>query len=256
MDSLAFWILVFPLLLVAVLYYLGFLSVGLGIVATAFKSKGVVGKTILLTIGLCIISFPFLAIKFQHFSADRKADQRQEELAKLERISLTGRMPRKFVTVGRYHQSHIDLIKKESRMVQFPQAENDRLAKAYRQYRRAEFCHSHSAGKTLSPKINIPICRDLPDSIHAVLKLKEPVLVFAEGSNTSFLQSNTHVGKKYELRLITPTDDYLVDYYENRTLERPAGITTPFSSGYARDSDAPKLHIIDFIQRNLDDPSG
>lgn len=252
MDNLAFWILVFPLLLVAILYYLGFLSVGLGFVATAFRSRGRVGKTIFLTIGLGVISFPFLALKFQHFNADRKADQRQEQVAKLERISLAGRMPKKFITVGRYQQSHIDLIKKKSRMVQFPQAENDRLAKAYRQYKRAEFCHSHSAGKTLSPKIKIPICRDLPDSIHAVLKLKEPVLIFAEGSNTSFLQSNTLVGKKYELRLITPTEDYLVDYYEDRTLEKAAGITNPFSSGYARDPDAPKLHIIDFIKRNLD----
>jgi len=252
MDSSAFWILVFPLLLIALFYYLGFLTIGLSFISSAFKSRGPIGKSLLLTIGVGIIAFPFLAIKVQHLNADMKADQRQEQLANLERVSLANRVPRKFVTVGGYQPSHIDLIKKQSRMTQFSQDENIRLANAYRQYKRTEYCHSHSAGKTLSPKIQIPICRDLPDSIQAALNIKEPVLFFAEGSNTSFLTSNTRVGNMYELRLITPTEDLLIDYYEDRTLERPAGISNPFSSGYRRDPNSPKLHIIDFIKRNLD----
>lgn len=104
----------------------------------------------------------------------------------------------------------------------------------------------------MSKKIQIPICKDLPPSIHVAVNIKEPVLFFAEGSKTSYLMSNTRVGNMYEIRLITPTEDLLVDYYEDRILERPAGITNPFSSGYERDPDAPRLHIIDFIKRALE----
>ena len=252
MDSGAFWILVFPVLLVTMLYYLGFLTAGLSFVKSAFKSKNPGRIFALLVIGISIISVPFLLTKFQHAKADKKADQRAEQLANLDRLDLAGRYPKWFVTVGGYQRTHIDLIKKESRMRQFPQAENDRLARAYRLYRRAEFCHSHSADKTLSGNVKIPICRDLPESIHAALNIKEPVLFFVEGSSTSYLMSNTRVGNMYEVRLVTPTQDLLVDYYEDRVLERPSGITNPYSSGYKRDPDAPRLHIIDFIKRNLE----
>ena len=252
MDSWAFWLLVFPVLLVAALYYLGFLTAGLSFVKSAFTSKNPGRQFAFLFIGIGIMSTPFLLTKFQHVQADKRADQRAERLANLERIDLAGRYPKWFVTVGGYQKTHIDLIKQESRMRQFPQAENDRLASAYRLYRQAEFCHSHSAGKTLSRKVKIPICRDLPESIHAALSIKEPVLFFVKGASTSYLMSNTHVGNMYEVRLVTPTQDLLVDYYEDRILERPAGITNPFSSGYTRDPDAPRLHIIDFIKRNLE----
>ena len=252
MDSWAFWLLVFPVLLVAALYYLGFLTAGLSFVKSAFKSKNPGRKLALLVMGFGIISTPFLLTKYQHVQAGKKADQRAEQLANMERVDLAGRYPKKFVTVGGYQKTHIDLIKKESRMRQFPQAENDRLARAYRLYRRAEFCHSHSAGKTLSSNTKVPACRELPESIHAALNIKEPVLFFVEGSSTSFLQSNTRVGNMYELRLVTPTQDLLVDYYEDRLLDRPAGISNPYSSGYKRDPDAPRLHIIDFIKRNLE----
>ena len=252
MDSLAFWLLVFPVLLVMALYYLGFLTAGLSFVKSAFKSRNPGRKFALLVMGISIISAPFLLTKFQHAQADKKADQRAEQIANLERINLAGRHPKWFVTVGGYQKTHIDLIKKESRMQQFPQAENDRLARAYRLYRRAEFCHSHSAGKTLSSNVKIPICRDLPESIQAVLNIKEPVLFFVEGASTSYLLSNTRVGNMFEVRLVTPTQDLLVDYYEDRVLERPTGITNPYSSGYKRDPDAHRLHIIEFIKKNLE----
>lgn len=252
MDSWAFWLLVFPVLLAAVLYFLGFFTVGLGFVSSASKTRNPRRRLIKLFVGICVILAPFLLIKFQHIRADIKADQREVQLANMERVHLAGRLPKRFVAVGGFQQTHIDLIKKESGMGQFPKTENDRLASAYRQFRRVEFCHSHSSGKMMSKKIQIPICKDLPQSIHAALNIKEPVLFFAEGSNTSYLMSNTHVGNMYEVRLITSTEDLLVDYYEDRILERSAGVTNPFSSGYKRDPDAPKLHIIDFIKRALE----
>jgi len=250
MDNWAFWILVFPMLLIAILYYLGFLTVGLGFVSSAFKSRNFIRKFFLLFIGIGVISFPFLAIKLQHFQADRKADQRQEYIDNLERVSLNGRLPRKFVTVGIFSKPDIDFIKRQYRIGQYTQTETDRLARAYQLYRKAQFCHTHSSGKTL-PGTQIPICRDLPESIQAVLEIKEPILFFAEGSNTSLRTSNTFVGNIYEARLVTRSEDLLIDYYEDRTLERPAGITNPYSSGLKRDPNAEKLSRRDFIQKAL-----
>lgn len=250
MDNWAFWILVFPMLLIAILYYLGFLTVGLGFVSSAFKSRSIVGKFVFLLVGIGVISLPLLAVKIQHFQADRKADQRQEYLDNLARVSLNGRLPLKFVTVGRFSKPDIDFIKRQYRIGQYSQTETDRLADAYRLYRKAEFCHTHSSGKTL-PGTQIPICRDLPESIQAVLEIKEPILFFAEGSNTSLRTSNTFVGNIYEARLVTRSEDLLIDYYEDRTLERPAGITNPYSSGLKRDPNAERLSKRDFIQRAL-----
>ncbi|WP_371396181.1 hypothetical protein [Fretibacter rubidus] len=247
MDNWAFWILVFPMLVIAILYYLGFLTVGLSFVFSAFKSRNLVGKFILLVTGIGVISLPLLAIKFQDHQADRKADKRQEYLANLEKVSLNSRLPRKFVTVGRFSKPDIDFIKRQYRIGQYTQTETDRLARAYRLYRKAQFCHTHSSGKTL-PGTQLTICRDLPDSIQAALQIKEPILFFAEGSNTSLRTSNKIVGNMYEVRLVTRSDDLLVAYYEDRTLERPAGITNPFSSSLKRDPDAERLSKRDFIQ--------
>lgn len=248
MDNGAFWLLVFPLLLAAVLYFFGFFTVGLGFISSALKSKSPAFKPLLLFIGLGIASYPVLAIKMQQFRADEKADERQDYLADLEKVTLNGRLPQKFVTVGRFSESDIDFIKRRYRLGQYSKIETDRLARAYRLYRKAEFCHTHSSGKTL-PGTQLSICRDLPDSIQSALNTKEPILFIAEGSNTSLRTSNKIVGNMYEVRLVTKSDDRLVDYYEDRTLDRPAGITNPFSSGVKRDPKAEKLSRRDFIQR-------
>lgn len=251
MDSAAFWILVFPLLLLAVLYFLGFLTIGSTFVSTAFKAKGLLSKTMFLVIGIGVISFPIIAIKVQHIQADRKADQRHERLSNIERINLKGRMPRRFVTVGNYSKSDTDFISKRYRIGQYPQEEAQRLSAAYRAYRRVEYCHSHSSGKTLRGT-QIPICRDLPVSIQAALDIKEPILFFAEGASTSYRISNTFVGNMFEIRLVTHSEDLLVDYYEDRFLERPAGITNPFTSGFTLDPNGQQVSRKDFIERALD----
>ncbi len=256
MDNLMFWILVFPVLLLMLLYYLGFLSIGIRTISSGAKSKRPRRKLQTLLLGIVIILFPFLLIKAQHIRADQKADQRAEQLAAIERVNLVGNMPRKFVTVGNFSDDDIAFIKRQYRIGTYPKTEAERLAAAYRHYRRTEFCHTHSSGKMMSSKIKIPICKDLPDSIQTALDLREPTLFFAEGSNTSYRVSNTSVGKMYEARLITKTRDRLVDYYEERFVERPAGITNPYSSGFKRVPNQPRFSRRDFIQRAMEGAAG
>lgn len=225
------WILVFPVLVVAILYYLGFLTIGLSFVVSGLKSGNRGRRAILVLIGVGVVSAPFVISKIQRLIAERKADTVQQEIAGLERIDLQGRLPEKFVTVGRYHESDIEFIQRRYGMSQFAKRENDRLRAAYRNFRKAEFCHKYLYKKKIAPNINISNCRDLPASIQAALDITEPVLFFVEGSSTSYRRSNIIMGKMYEVRLVTPQEDLLVDYYEQRTVDDPASITNPYSSG-------------------------
>ena len=99
------------------------------------------------------------------------------------------------------------------------------------------------------------MCRDLPGSIQSALKINEPVLFFAEGSSTSYRRSNTLVGKMYEVRLVTRTEDLLVDYFEQRTVEDPVGITNPYSSGWKLDRRHKAPTMKEFIQTALEGAS-
>ena len=102
------------------------------------------------------------------------------------------------------------------------------------------------------PGTQIPICRDLPDSIQTALDIKEPVLFFADAESTSYRISNTFVGNMFEIRLVTRTEDLLVDYYEDRFLKRPAGITNPYSSGFTLDPNGQRVSRRVFIERAVD----
>lgn len=225
------WFLVLPVLVLAILYYLGFLTIGLSFVVSGFRSSNPGRRAILVLIGLGVVSAPFIFSKIQRLIAERNADTLQQEIAGLDRIDLAGRLPEKFVTVGRYHQSDIDFIGRRYGMSQFAKQENDRLKTAYRRYRKAEFCHKYLYKKKMAPNINISNCRDLPASIQAALNIQEPILFFVEGSATSYRRSNVIIGKMYEVRLVTPQEDLLVDYYEQRTVDDPASIINPYSSG-------------------------
>jgi len=235
MDNWMFWLLVFPVLLVAILYYLGFLTAGLSFIGATFKRGAPKRNLLVLFIGLLIAAAPFIASKIQRIQAERQADLWQAEIANFERVNLRGRMPKKIVIMNSAREARLLPIAAKYGLRPFDDAEAGRLRSAYRQYRRNAYCHSHSSGKMMSDKIQIPVCKPLPESLQNVLNLREPVLFFAEDSATSYRRTNILMGDKYELRLVTPRQDLLVDYFEQRTLKKPIGITNPFGSGWILD---------------------
>ncbi len=256
MDNWMFWILVAPVLLLMLLYYLGFLSAGIGVFRRALRARSP-GQKIALVVMAGLVAFaPFLWTQYQHKQADFQADQRAQELAAIPRVDLStqarpGGRALKFVTVGTFSEADITFITGQHRLRAYSPEEQKRLSTAYRNYRAAVFCHSHSSGKMMSSKVKIPICKDLPDSVQVALDLKEPTLFLINGRATSYRVSNVSVGDMYEARLITPTKDALVDYYEEKFVERPPGITNPFSSGYKLVPNQPRFSRRDFLTRAL-----
>ena len=251
MDGWMFWILVFPVLLAAILYLLGFLTIGSGVIAWGLKSGHPKRKILFILIGLGIIASPFIGMNIQHYFAEQKADRIQQELADMERIDLSGRLPARFVAVGGFTASDKEFIRKTYGIRQFPDAENDRLKAAYRNYRKAEFCHKYLYREKIAPNVNISNCRDLPTSIQAALGIDEPVLFFVDGSSTSYRRSNVMVGKMYEIRLVTPQEDLLVDYFEERAIDRPPSILNPYASGRKLASEGRPPTRKEFIQNAL-----
>ncbi|MDB2438523.1 hypothetical protein N9W89_07380 [Hellea sp.] len=253
MMDFGWWILLLPLLVGLILYLLFFFVLGSGVLWAGFKSR----KFIYTVIGIGVITAPFTIEKIQKFRAGQKADAIYAQLAALERTSLKGRLPGKFVAVGSFSDSNVNFLRDQYGLRRFPKAENNRLEAAYRDYRRTEFCYKHDYDRIKAyrekydPRNKLSICDDLPESIQASLKTKEPVLFIIEGRSTSFRQTRFMVGKKYEIRLVTSREDLLVDYYEDREIDDPPRITSPFSSGRKLDKDGPTPTMREFIQGAL-----
>ena len=125
MDGWMVWILVFPVLLAAILYLLGFLTIGSGVIAWGLKSGHSKRKILFILIGLGIIASPLIGMNIQRYVAEQKADRIQQELAEMERIDLSGRLPARFVAVGGFAASDIEFIRKTYGIRQFPDAETE-----------------------------------------------------------------------------------------------------------------------------------
>ncbi|MFN7165265.1 MAG: hypothetical protein ACK4P2_10660 [Hyphomonas sp.] len=255
MDNLFYWFLTVPPLILLILYYLAFLAGGAGFLVAAFRSTCPGRRIAFSLVGLGILIAPFAADFGQKRAARHSAAERAQQLASLERTDLAGKLPRKLVTVGNYSEADISFIKTQYGMSQFPPEENERLSSAYRHYRSQEFCKRHSAGKMMSPEINIPVCKEIPGTVQEALGLREPVLVLAEGFSTSLRRSNTHLGDIYEIRLVTPEEDVLVDYFEEETLDDPASIINPYSSGQRLKPGQKILTRKEFIEAALEGAS-
>lgn len=254
MNSAMFWILVLPVLLAAVLYFLSFFVLGTGIaVAGSQKIRGM-GRVAIVLFGICVIAAPFVLEFYLESQAQRRADERQAELAALERTSLEGRLPVHYLPLNPLVPIEVEIVERRHGLRRFEESEETRLRAAYRQFRKAEFCNQHFAGQTM-PGTALSVCRPLPASVHDAVATDQPFLVFATDHDTSLRQSNTVAGKMYEIRLITPEEDLLVDYFEERTVMRRPGITRPFSSEVQLASDGRPPHRSEFIKAALEGAS-
>jgi hypothetical protein len=242
-----FWFLVFPVLAAAALVYLVIFIIGAGTIRIAFSLANPVIKVTVIALGLMVLASPYLYQAAMDWRAGRKADAREANLANLERVSLAGRLPATFITVGDFRPELIRFIETNYPLRAHPAPENKRMAEAYRNYRRAELCNRRSPGKML-PGTQIPICKKLPASLQSAMGLTEPVLVFANGFNTSMREDNILAGKIYEIRLITPKEDLLVAYYEQRTVESKPWLFNPYSSGRRLDTKEPATRLETFIE--------
>lgn len=254
MDNPLFWLLVFPVMLVIALYYLGVLTVGLGFIGAAFKTRRPALKVTAAALGIVFISSPFIYPKVQRAIAENKADQRQVQLAQMERVNLANRLPKKFVIIGRYKETDIALIENRYGLSQFPVIEDIRLTKAYIKYRSAADCKRHT-GRKRTRKTIIPACSQSADTLQSILKMQEPALFFIEGLNTSYRPTGTLIGKIYEARLITSTENLLVDYFEQKTVESPPSFINPFKSDRDLDLQHKPPAAADFIEAVLEDAS-
>ena len=247
MNSGLFWWLVAPSLVAAILTYLVILFVGLGTIWAAHRSAHPLVKGALVSVGMLVILSPLLFHAGMEMRAQHKADVRQADLAEMERVDLAGRLPARFIAVGSFRPELIDFIEARYRLSRYPQAENKRLVGAYRAYRRAERCHRVLAG-VMMPGTKIPVCKTLPDKVQSALDLREHLLVFAEGRDTSLREDSTIAGRIYEIRLITPQEDLLVDYFEERTVEGTPSVFNPYASRRRLASDAQAPNIKAFIE--------
>lgn len=252
-QLLLFLLLVLPLLVAAVLTYLGILAIGLGPIVAVFRSVSKPVKGVLIVLGLLMILSPILFHFGMDMRAQHKADKRLAELAALERTSLAARLPRYYVgTPGFFSPELNAFVERRYGLRRLPEAEDYRLSQAYAHYREAESCHRFNSDNPMMPGTRLPKCKLLPDSVQSVLGLREPILVFAEGHATSMQEDNILAGKIYEIRLITPKEDLLVAYYEERTVEDTPGIFNPYASGRRNASDEPPPTLKAFIEAGLE----
>jgi hypothetical protein len=180
---------------------------------------------------LLVILSPVLFHFGMDIRAHHKADKRLAELAALERTSLAGRLPRHYIDTGEFYPELDAFVRQRHGLRRLPEPEDERLSQAYQHYRAAENCHRRNPDNPMLPGTQLPICRPVPESVQSALGLREPLLVFAAGHATSMMEDNILAGKIYEIRLITPEEDLLVAYYEERTVENKPGIFNPYASG-------------------------
>lgn len=252
MGEGAFWILVFPALAAAVLVWLALLVVGLGVIRAARRSSNPVLRAALLSAGLAVIASPVLYHTGLDRLAQQKADRRAADLSRLERVDLAGRLPKRFIAVGDFRPELLSFIEAEYRISRFPENEETRLIDAYRLFRSAERCNRRFAGET-QPGTKLSKCRAPPESLQRALALRESVLVFAEGRHTSMRDDNVLSGEIYEIRLITPQEDLLVDYFEERTVEDFPSIFNPYAARRRNAADEAPPTLKAFIETAMEE---
>lgn len=252
MGEGTFWILVFPALAAAALVWLALLAVGVGVMRAARRSSNPVLKTALLAAGLAVIASPILYHIGLDRLAQREADRRAADLARLPRVDLAGRLPKRFIAVGDFAPDLLAFIETEYRIGRFPEDEEKRLVDAYRLYRSAERCNRRFAGET-QPGTKLPKCRTLPQSLQQALALREPILVFAEGRHTSMREDNVLAGEIYEIRLVTPQEDLLVDYFEERTVEDFPSLFNPYAAKRRNAASAAPPTLKAFIETAMEE---
>ena len=253
---LLFLFLVLPVIVAAVLTYLGILVVGLGPIVAVYRSAPSYLKGLLIFAGLLVIVSPALFLAGMDQRAEQKADQREAHLAQLERADLTGRLPKHYITVGGGFSSDLHaFVETRFGLRRFPEAEDTRLSEAYRSWRRAERCHRLNPDNPMFQGTQLPICKPLPGALQSALGLGEPVLVFAVGHATSLLEDNVIAGEVYEIRLVTPQEDLLVAYFEERTIEDVPSVFNPYASGRKKASTERPPALKDFIETSLEGAS-
>lgn len=257
MDNPLFWLLVFPLIIIAVLWYLGFITTGLLILTRAFKSKSILFATLLSLIAIGVIAYPFVYPKAYEKVAEKDSKSREQQLNDLPRYDVSQNMPRYFVNMSKLSETDLNYIKKKYKFREFYSKEDTRLKEAYEKYRRTEYCIKHIASKKKPKSLRkenlhiVPSCGKKADNLSAALDQRQPAIYFIEGFNTAYRLKGPLRGKIYELRYVTPTEDYLIDYFEQRTIKEPRTPANPFSSGRDLDWRHTPPERLDFIKDGL-----
>lgn len=253
---LLFLFLVLPVIVAAGLTYLGILVVGLGPIAAVYRSAPGYLKGLLLAAGILVIFSPALFHAGVNLQAGKEADRRLADIAQLERADLTGRLPKHYITVGGGFSPGLHaFVETRFGLRRFPEAEETRLSETYRSWRQTERCHRLNPDNPMFQGTQLPICRPLPGALQSALGLGEPVLVFAVGHATSLLEDNIIAGEVYEIRLVTPQEDLLVAYFEERTVRDTPSVFNPYASGRKNASTERPPALQDFIETSLEGAS-
>lgn len=250
MNSGLFWLIVLPMLVAAIAIYLVILVIGLFTAGAALKTSRPKLKIALATLALIIIASPVLYHLGMDARANQQADARAARIDSIPRVDIAGRMPATFIAVGSFPPDMTEFVQTKYGLRPLPAAKNDRLVSAYINYRKAELCHRRFGDQTVAGT-KLAACKPLHGSIQQALSLKAPLLVFAEGRHTSLREDNVIAGKIYEIRLITPQEDGLVAYFEERTIKGTPSIFMPYTPPRRKASTERPPHIKTFIEEAL-----
>lgn len=253
---LLFLFLVLPVIVAAVLTYLGILVIGLGPIVAVYRSAPGYLKGLLLAAGILVILSPALFHAGVNLQARKEADRRVADIAQLERADLAGRLPKHYITVGGGFSPGLHaFVEARFGLRRFSEAEDARLSDAYRAWRYAERCHRLNPDNPMLPGTRLPACKPLRGSLQEALGIGEPVLVFAVGHATSLLEDNMIAGEVYEIRLVTPQEDLLVAYFEERTVRDTPSVFNPYASGRKNASTERPPALQAFIETSLEGAS-
>ena len=257
MDNPLFWIFVVPVMIVAALWYLGFVATGMAVLTQAFRSKSLTFSVFIGVIAIGIIAFPFAYPKIFERVAKTESISRDQYLRELPRYDIRQKKPRRLVNMGKLSEADLAHLRKKYRLREFHSSEDERLREAYEKYRRTEYCIKYIASKKKprsirnSPLGAIPSCSKMPESLPIALDLNEPAVFFVEGFNTAYRLKGPLRGKIYELRYVSETEDYLLDYFEQRTIRKPKTPANTFSSGRDLDRDHKPPRRMEFVEEAL-----
>lgn len=189
--------------------------------------------------------------------AKKESKLREQYLNALLRHDISQNIPRRIVNMGKLSETDLTYIKKKYNLHEFHSREDERLKEAYEDYRSTEYCIKHIASKKKPKSIRnsllgaIPSCGKMPENLPVSLKQSEPAIYFIEGFSTAYRLKGPLHGSIYELRYISPTEDYLLDYFEQRTFKVAKTRSNPYTSGRDLDWRHTPPQRLDFIETAL-----
>lgn len=222
-DNPLWWLLIIVVIVSCIIFYGKFLLLSTVLVKISSKDNSNSTLNIIIVTVTLVVIYSILAPQINQHYHQKKTKNRITQIMEFERTSLVGRLPNRYVQFFSLKDEELRKLEKTHNISPVSASEKKRIYRLYSRYQNHAYnCYrlykiGSKSPPTMEDYYSKEKCDSFPRSLPEALKLEEPILFLLSGANTTM--RDTPAGIMNEVRLITPEDSFLIEYYEMRPSE-------------------------------------